>query len=60
MSGSLWTRFRKTESEEDSSDHDVDEKEPVREGTVAVDALPGELSFEEGASVHFLCSPSSP
>ncbi|KAN0073754.1 Amino acid permease domain containing protein [Tylopilus felleus] len=47
MSGSLWTRFRKTESEEDSSDHDVDEKEPVREGTVAVDALPGELSFEE-------------
>lgn len=50
MPGSFWTRFRKTESDEDSLDHDGAEKEAVQDDTV--DVGPGGLSFEEGASVH--------
>ena len=52
MSASVWTRFRKTESNEDSG---IDEKqlELVQEVT-QVDVGPGGLSFEEGEFVrHF-------
>jgi hypothetical protein len=52
MSTSLWTRFRKTQSDEDSLDHDIGEKKPVQEITPAVDVGPGGLSFEEGAAVN--------
>ena len=51
MSGSLWTRFRNTRSDEDSLEHDIDEKKPVQEITPAVEVSPGGLSFEEGAPV---------
>ncbi|KAF8549796.1 amino acid transporter [Imleria badia] len=47
MSGSLWTRFRKTESVEGSLDHKIGEEQPSQEGTLAVDIGPGGLSFEE-------------
>ena len=54
MSGSLWTRFRKTQSDEDSLDHDIGEKKPVQEITPAVEVGPGGLSFEESALVHLI------
>ena len=55
MTGSLWTRFWKTESVGDSLDHNMDEKPPNQEDT---DVGPGGLSFEEGASVQSFCSSS--
>ena len=54
MSGNHWTRFRKRESDEDSLDHNISEKQSVQEGTVAVDVGPGGLSYAESASVHFI------
>ena len=51
MSGSFWTRFRKTEGDEASSDQDVGEKQPEQEVT-PVEVGPGGLSFEEGALVR--------
>ena len=52
MPGSIWARFRKTQSNEDSLDDDVGEKKPVQEIASAVEVGPGGLSFEEGASVN--------
>ena len=52
MAGSLWTRFRKTQSDEDTSDHDISEKKPVQAIIPVVDVSPGGLSFEEGASIN--------
>lgn len=51
MSGSLWTHFRKTESNEDRG---IDEKQRIIQEVTPVDVGPGGLSFEEGAFVrHF-------
>ncbi|KAI9570762.1 amino acid transporter [Boletus coccyginus] len=44
MSGSLWTRFRKRVTDEDSFEH---EKQPIQVATPAVDVGPSGLSFEE-------------
>ena len=52
MAGSIWTRFRKTRSDEDSLDDDVGEKKPVQEIAPAIEVSPGGLSFEEGASAN--------
>ena len=52
MPGSIWTRFRKTQSDEGSLDDDVGEKKPVQEVAPAIEVSPGGLSFEEGASAN--------
>ena len=52
MAGSLWTRFWKTQSDEDGLDHDIGDKKPVQEITPVVHVSPGGLSFEEGASIN--------
>ena len=52
MSGSLWARFQKTESDKGSLDRDVREKQSGQDGVEVAEVGPGGLSFEEGTLVR--------